>query len=54
MDDTSALFASDAVPTGWMGADLGGVGPGEVVAVRGLAPSPGWRHVPRCCSARNG
>lgn len=30
-----ALFASDAVPTGWMGADLGGVGPGDVVAVWG-------------------
>lgn len=30
-----ALFASDAAPTGWMGADLGGVGPGDVVAVWG-------------------
>ncbi|MDT9685285.1 zinc-dependent alcohol dehydrogenase [Streptomyces sp. TRM76323] len=35
VDDTSALFASDAVPTGWMGADLGGVKPGDVVAVWG-------------------
>ncbi|MCU1424265.1 MAG: glutathione-dependent formaldehyde dehydrogenase [Microbacteriaceae bacterium] len=25
-----ALFASDAAPTGWMGADLGGVKPGDV------------------------
>jgi threonine dehydrogenase-like Zn-dependent dehydrogenase len=30
-----ALFASDAAPTGWMGADLGGVQPGDVVAVWG-------------------
>ena len=30
-----ALFASDAAPTGWMGADLGGVKPGDVVAVWG-------------------
>jgi threonine dehydrogenase-like Zn-dependent dehydrogenase len=33
--DEQAVFASDAVPTGWMGADLGGVGPGDVVAVWG-------------------
>ena len=30
-----ALFASDAASTGWMGADLGGVKPGDVVAVWG-------------------
>ncbi|GAA4078084.1 zinc-dependent alcohol dehydrogenase [Actinomadura miaoliensis] len=35
VDDVSATFASDAAPTGWMGADLGGVGPGDVVAVWG-------------------
>jgi threonine dehydrogenase-like Zn-dependent dehydrogenase len=35
VDDVSAVFASDAVPTGWMGADLGGVAPGDVVAVWG-------------------
>jgi threonine dehydrogenase-like Zn-dependent dehydrogenase len=35
VDDTAAVFASDAVPTGWMGADLGGVKPGDVVAVWG-------------------
>ena len=35
VDDISALFASDAAPTGWMGADLGGVRPGDVVAVWG-------------------
>jgi threonine dehydrogenase-like Zn-dependent dehydrogenase len=35
VDDQSALFASDSAPTGWMGADLGGVGPGDVVAVWG-------------------
>jgi threonine dehydrogenase-like Zn-dependent dehydrogenase len=35
VDDLSAVFASDAGPTGWMGADLGGVRPGDVVAVWG-------------------
>ncbi len=35
VDDASAVFASDAAPTGWMGADLGGVKPGDVVAVWG-------------------
>jgi threonine dehydrogenase-like Zn-dependent dehydrogenase len=35
VDDRTALFASDAAPTGWMGADLGGVGSGDVVAVWG-------------------
>ncbi|HEU5161175.1 MAG TPA: zinc-dependent alcohol dehydrogenase [Streptosporangiaceae bacterium] len=35
VDDKSAVFASDAAPTGWMGADLGGVSPGDVVAVWG-------------------
>jgi threonine dehydrogenase-like Zn-dependent dehydrogenase len=34
-DDLAAVFASDAGPTGWMGADLGGVSPGDVVAVWG-------------------
>ncbi|WP_210505246.1 zinc-dependent alcohol dehydrogenase [Naasia sp. SYSU D00057] len=33
--DLRALFASDAASTGWMGADLGGVGPGSTVAVWG-------------------
>jgi threonine dehydrogenase-like Zn-dependent dehydrogenase len=35
VDDLAAVFASDAGPTGWMGADLGGVSPGDVVAVWG-------------------
>jgi threonine dehydrogenase-like Zn-dependent dehydrogenase len=35
VDDVSALFASDSAPTGWMGAHLGGVKPGDVVAVWG-------------------
>ena len=33
--DERALFASDSAATGWMGADLGGVEPGDVVAVWG-------------------
>jgi threonine dehydrogenase-like Zn-dependent dehydrogenase len=35
VEDQAALFASDSAPTGWMGADLGGVQPGDVVAVWG-------------------
>jgi threonine dehydrogenase-like Zn-dependent dehydrogenase len=35
LDDMTALFASDAAPTGWMGADLSNVQPGDVVAVWG-------------------
>jgi threonine dehydrogenase-like Zn-dependent dehydrogenase len=35
VDDDRALFASDSAATGWMGADLGGVKPGDVVAVWG-------------------
>lgn len=35
ISDEAALFASDAGPTGWMGADLGGVRPGDTVAVWG-------------------
>jgi len=33
LPDETALFASDAAPTGWTGADMGGVQPGDVVAV---------------------
>lgn len=33
--DERALFASDSAATGWMGADLGNVRPGDVVAVWG-------------------
>ncbi len=35
VSDTRALFASDAAPTGWMGAEMGDVRPGDVVAVWG-------------------
>ncbi|MER5337408.1 zinc-dependent alcohol dehydrogenase [Micromonospora sp. NPDC002717] len=35
VSDERAVFASDAAPTGWMGADLGGVRAGDVVAVWG-------------------
>ncbi len=35
VDDMTALFASDAAATGWTGADLGEVRPGDVVAVWG-------------------
>jgi threonine dehydrogenase-like Zn-dependent dehydrogenase len=35
VSDTRALFASDSASTRWMGADMGGVQPGDVVAVWG-------------------
>jgi threonine dehydrogenase-like Zn-dependent dehydrogenase len=35
VDDESAVFASDAAPTGWMGADLAGIQAGDTVAVWG-------------------
>jgi threonine dehydrogenase-like Zn-dependent dehydrogenase len=35
LDDQTALFASDSAPTGWMGADMGNVKPGDIVAVWG-------------------
>jgi threonine dehydrogenase-like Zn-dependent dehydrogenase len=35
VSDERALFASDSASTGWMGADLAGVRPGDVVAVWG-------------------
>ncbi len=35
LTDIQAVFASDAAPTAWMGAELGGVQPGQVVAVWG-------------------
>jgi len=35
VSDERALFASDSAATGWMGADLGQVRPGDVVAVWG-------------------
>ena len=35
VSDTRALFASDAVATGWMGAELAGTKPGDTVAVWG-------------------
>lgn len=35
LDDTSALFVSDALPTGFTGADLCGITPGDTVAVFG-------------------
>lgn len=35
LSDEQAVFASDAAPTGWMGAELAGVHPGDSVAVWG-------------------
>lgn len=35
LTDLEAVFASDAVPTGWQGADVAGIQPGDTVAVWG-------------------
>ncbi|MEV0429882.1 alcohol dehydrogenase catalytic domain-containing protein [Micromonospora sp. NPDC050495] len=35
VSDDRAVFAAEAAPTGWMGAELGEVAPGDVVAVWG-------------------
>jgi threonine dehydrogenase-like Zn-dependent dehydrogenase len=35
LSEERALFASDSAPTGWMGAEMGGVKDGDVVAVWG-------------------
>lgn len=35
LTDEQAVFVSDAAPTGWMGADLAGIAPGDTVAVWG-------------------
>ncbi len=38
MDDEKALFLTDILPTGYMGADLAEVGPGDTVVVIGCGP----------------
>jgi threonine dehydrogenase-like Zn-dependent dehydrogenase len=35
LSDDAAVYASDAVPTGWMAADIANIQPGDVVAVWG-------------------
>src|SRR5690606_12781065 len=38
MTDDQVLFLSDILPTGWMGAEMCGIRPGDVVAVWGCGP----------------
>jgi threonine dehydrogenase-like Zn-dependent dehydrogenase len=38
LDDEQVLFLTDILPTGYMGADLAEVGPGDVVVVFGCGP----------------
>src|SRR5690606_21255844 len=38
MDDEQALFLSDILPTGYMGAEMCDIKPGDVVAVWGAGP----------------
>lgn len=40
--DDAAVFASDALPTGWMAADMYGLSGGEIVAVWVPAASGRW------------
>ncbi|MFD6679113.1 alcohol dehydrogenase catalytic domain-containing protein [Micromonospora parva] len=35
VDDDRAVFGADAAPSGWLAAELGAVGPGDVVAIWG-------------------
>jgi threonine dehydrogenase-like Zn-dependent dehydrogenase len=53
LDDQTALFASDSAPTGWMGADMGNVQPGDVVAVWGCGAAGRWQPGLRSCSAQS-
>jgi threonine dehydrogenase-like Zn-dependent dehydrogenase len=38
LDDEQVLFLTDILPTGWMGAELAEVGPGDVAVVFGCGP----------------
>jgi threonine dehydrogenase-like Zn-dependent dehydrogenase len=38
LTDDQVLFLSDILPTGWMGADMANIKPGDVVAVWGCGP----------------
>ena len=38
LSDEQVLFLTDILPTGYMGADLAEVGPGDVVVVFGCGP----------------
>ncbi|NUO39639.1 MAG: glutathione-dependent formaldehyde dehydrogenase [Gemmatimonadaceae bacterium] len=38
LTDDQVLFLSDILPTGWMGADMASIKPGDVVAVWGCGP----------------
>lgn len=53
VSDLAALFASDAAPTGWTGADGAGITPGDTVAVWGAGGSGKWPRAPRCSWAPN-
>jgi len=50
VSDLRALFASDAVSTGWMGADLAGTTPGTPSRCGVPVASGRWRRGRRCCS----
>ena len=49
LDDDAAVYASDAVPTGWMGADNARIEPGDVVVVWGAVGVGRRRPRRRCC-----
>ncbi|MET8835979.1 zinc-dependent alcohol dehydrogenase [Micromonospora sp. NPDC004540] len=38
LPDEQVLFLSDVLPTGWMAAEMGGITPGDVVAIWGAGP----------------
>jgi threonine dehydrogenase-like Zn-dependent dehydrogenase len=53
LPDESVLFLSDIFPTGYMGADMCDISPGDVVAVWGAVPSASSRSPAPYCSGRS-
>ena len=51
MTDEQVLFLSDILPTGYMGAEMCGIKPGDTVAVWGCGPSGSSPSRARTCSA---
>ena len=53
LPDESVLFLSDIFPTGYMGADMCDISPGDVVAVGARVPSASSRSPAPYCSGRS-
>ena len=51
LTDEQVLFLSDILPTGYMGAEMCDIKPGDMIAVWGAGPSASSPSRARCCSA---